>query len=244
MHICSLRSTLTTLLITALFSALAGGCALSSSKAVKFSSSEVEKIPPAAMTRLLLSGSENVSLVVKASSQSEPLTVWKPDTEGYVIVTNAKAEASRMALSEIREIYRVYHPKKTIRKSSGTSTTAEEVGVALIYAPLIPVGVASWPVLSAMGLDEQKNSEDREKARLVYDGLTRPELEGIQGAPVEKYLCQRTDRKDSPVEIWAYEKEKVIRAARYLFIDTKTGKVYFSSFRMPGWMECAPHNIE
>ncbi|PJA31546.1 MAG: hypothetical protein CO187_08860 [Zetaproteobacteria bacterium CG_4_9_14_3_um_filter_53_7] len=144
-----------------------------------------------------------------------------------------------MPIRDIVEVYRVYHPRQQAAPSA-PANTAEAVGETLIYAPLVPVAVVSWPVLSSMGLDEHKNSEDPEKALLIYEGMTRSELEAVQGKPVEKFSCARESGKGASYELWAYEKEKVIRAARFLFIDQQTGKVNFASFRMPGWLECSP----
>ena len=191
------------------------------------------------MRKLLLSGSDSVSIVVKAPPYPGPLTVQRSDGDEHVVVANAKGAVSRLPIGEISEVYHVYHLKQQTVQSA-PSNTAEAVGETLIYAPLIPVAVVTWPVLSSMGLDEHRNSEDREKALLLYQGMTRSELEAVQGKPVEKYNCLRQSGKGTPYELWGYDKEKVIRAARYLFINLDDGKVGFASFRMPGWLECSP----
>ena len=228
----------TTIIIVAMLLSLVSGCT-SSPQALRYSQSEVERIPLTAKRKLLLSGSNSASIVVKAPPYSGPLTVQRSDDDEHVVIANAKGAVSRLAIREISEIYRVYHLKQQASQST-PNNTEEAVGETLIYAPLIPVAVVSWPVLSSMGLDEHRNSEDREKALLLYQGMTRSELETVQGKPVEKYNCLRQSGKGTSYELWGYDKNKVIRSARYLFINLNDGKVGFASFRMPGWLECSP----
>ena len=130
-------------------------------------------------------------------------------------------------IAEIERIRRIIRPDTTIKKRESKST--ETIGETLIYAPLAPVAIATLPALRATGLDAGKNAQDKEKARLVYEGMSREELKIYVGEPKEKYYCEAKGRRKAN-EVWVYEDDKVLRGGRALFIDLERDKVYYNSY--------------
>jgi hypothetical protein len=47
------------------------------------------------------------------------------------------------------------------------------------------------------------------------------------GEPKEKYYCKA---KGKAYEVWVFEKDKVLRGGRALFIDLESDKVYHNSY--------------
>jgi len=177
--------------------------------------------------------------MVRASNLPEPAAVNGFEGNEYVVVRDAHGNDAKIAINEISEIDRITQLNRPTSAQKGLGSTAQDVGETLIYAPLIPVAIASWPLLRAMGLDEKRNSKDREKALLLYGGMTKQTLRESIGEPKERYLCQDKNSGDI-LELWRYEKDKVLRGGRFLFLSPEEGKVIFASFRFPNWENCSP----
>jgi hypothetical protein len=210
------------------------GCATTS---LKFTQSEVKLIPVVSLPRVLLPGSMDETVKVKAGSLQGPATVKSLDGQGYVILNDDhNGKEVKLPLSEIVEIERIRRTKKS--KDGYHGSTGEAVGEALIYAPLIPVAVVSWPFLRVMGLDAVKNSEDDKKALLVYGGMSKEDLRTYIGEPKEKYYCEAKG-KSGAYEIWVYRKDQVLRGGRSLFIGLGKEKVYFTSYLLPSQDGCS-----
>ena len=215
------------------------GCATTSTS-LKFTQSEVKLIPAIAIQKVLSPGSMNETVMVRARSFLATAEVKGFEGLNYVIVMDERhGNEMKLVISEITEIERIRQikrPDTSAGKHQGD--TAEAIGETLIYAPLIPVAIASWPFLRAMGLDEEKNSTDTEKALLIFGGLTKKALRENIGEPTQRYLCKREDSRDM-FEVWSYEKDQVLRGGRFLFLSPDEGKVYFTSFRFPSWANCS-----
>ena len=139
-----------------------------------------------------------------------------------VIVADTQGQEVKIKIAQITEIQSIRQIKVEPREKT-TKENAEEADEALIYAPLIPVAIALWPFLRAMGLDAGKNDEDKEKAMRAYGGMSKEDLITYLGEPIEKYHC---DDKYGGQEVWVYKKDQVLRGGRALFIRLAEGKVY------------------
>jgi hypothetical protein len=203
------------------------GCATTS---LKFTQSEVKLIPAVSLPRVLLPGSMSETVEVNARSIDGTAVVKGFEGQKYVIVTDRHGQEIRLAINEITEIERIRRikrPDSTAKK--GESSNGEAVGETLIYAPLVPVAIAMWPALRASGLDAGKNAEDKRKAGLVYEGMSKEDLKTYVGEPKEKYYC-KAKGKGKAYEVWVFEKDKVLRGGRALFIDLESDKVYHNSY--------------
>ena len=217
--------------------ALLAGCA-SSASSIRFDQSEIKLIPAATMHRVLTPGSGNETVVVKTRELSAPATVKGFQGKDHVVVQDAQGNETTVAIGGITEIDRIYRPGKPETKSKGShGSAAEQAGEALIYAPLVPVAIVSWPFLRAAGLDAKKNAQDIDKALLLYDGMTRKELRANLGEPAERYQCTSKSSKDR-FELWHYGRDKVLRAGQFLFLNPDKGQVYFALEHFPKWAEC------
>ena len=138
-------------------------------------------------------------------------------------------------------IRRIKTPADSGKKNG--SGTADAVGETMIYAPLVPVAIGTLPFLRAMDLDAGKNDQDEEKARLVYEGMSKNDLIKNIGEPKEKYHCEAKNGSGIE-EIWVYNKGEVLRGGRALFIDLGKGVVYYNSydttfFKNSDWLNCS-----
>lgn len=194
-----------------------------------FSHADVKKLPSISIRNILSSVSENehekVQILIKAQNLDGIAEVKRISGRDNAIVTDAHGQELQIRIAEITEIQTIRHIKIRPReKTSGN--TAEAVGEGLIYAPLIPVAIATWPLLRAMGLDANKNAEDKEKAMMAYGGMSKEDLIAYIGKPKEKYYCKG---EHGDQEIWIYEKSKILRGGRSLFINLDDGMVYYTS---------------
>ena len=210
-------------------SILGSGCATTTTS-LKFTESELEVVPAVVLPKLLSSNATNEVVEVSAKSIDEPAVVKRIEGQKYVVVTDTRGKELRLSISQITEIERIRQIK-----SSETSTTkgggnaADTVGETLIYGPLVPVSIALWPALRLSGLDAKKNAEDNQKARLVYEDMSKEDLKRFVGEPKEKYYCE-SQGKSKAHEVWVFEHEKILRGGRALFIDLTTDKVYHNSY--------------
>jgi len=211
--------------LVVLIAIMTTGCATNTST-IKFNQSEIRLIPTVAMPRVLSSNATNETVKIKARHINGSMDVKR--IEGpYVIATDKHGNEMKLTTSEITEIERIRWINRP--KPSGKNKTTEAIGETLTYAPLIPVAIVSIPFLNAMGLDAKVNAEDNEKSRLVYEGMSKEELETYIGKPKEKYYCD--NRRGYPAnEIWVYEKHQVLRGGRALFINLEKNKVYHNSY--------------
>jgi len=197
---------------------------------LKFTQSEVKRIPVVLLHKVLSSVAMNETVKVRAKSFDGPAEVKGFEDQEFVIVTGERGKEIKLAISEITEIERIRRIKRAANSHEKTgSNTAEAVGETLIYTPLIPVAIVTWPVLGISGLDAGKNAEDNWKARLVYEGMTKEDLRAYVGEPKEKYHCKAKGRSGDG-EVWIFEKDLVLRGGRALFIDLQKGKVYHNSY--------------
>jgi hypothetical protein len=217
------------------------GCATTTTS-LKFTQSEVKLIPIIAIQKVLSSNAMNETVKVNASSIDGPAVVKGYEGLKYVIVTDKRGKEIKLAISEITKIERVRRIKKPDNSpEKGESNTTEAAAEILIYAPLVPVAIATWPVLRTLGLDAGKNAEDNWKARLVYEGMSKEDLRVYVGEPKEKYYCEAKDRSGD-YEIWVYEKDQVLRGGRALFINFDKGEIYHNSYHtsfFKKWDNCS-----
>jgi len=213
------------LLASILFaSCIVSGCATHTTS-LKYTQSELKLVPPIAIEKVLSSDATNVTVRVRASSIDGSAVVKGFEGQKYVLVADDQGQDIRLATSEITEVERIRKIKKPASSSAKSeASTAETVGIFLIYAPLIPVAIASWPALSAMGLDAHKNAEDAQKAKFVYRGMSKEDLNEYIGEPEEKYYCEAHGGREAE-EVWVFGKDKVLRGGRTLFINLKSGTV-------------------
>jgi hypothetical protein len=216
------------------------GCATTSAS-LKFTHTEVKLIPVVSIHKVLSPMSTNETVTVRARNVNGPAEFIGFAGQQYVIVMDENRETKmKVAISDITEIERirrVKRPNTSAEKHQGN--TAEAVGETLLYAPMVPVAIASLPFLNMMGLDEGKNSVDRAKALLVYGEMTKEALRESIGEPKQRYLCKSKNSNDR-FEVWNYEKDQVLRGGRFLFLNSGEGKVSFSSWRFPSWANCSP----
>ncbi|MDW7772233.1 MAG: hypothetical protein SCH71_05010 [Desulfobulbaceae bacterium] len=236
---------------------MASGCATApywettSYGTMKYSQAEIERLPGVSIRNILSSMSENEhnreQIFVRSTSLDGPAEVNRLDGQEDVIVTNRYGQEVQIKIAQITEIKRIRRLKVVPRKKSiGEETTeAGEVltgtGEVLIYASLVPVAIAMWPFFRAIGLDEGKNDDDKEKASLAYGGMSKEDLVMYVGEPKEKYC--REVKESGRDEVWVYEKDKVLRGGRALFISGDKGVVYHTShnttfFKNLDWYDC------
>jgi hypothetical protein len=213
------------------------GCS-TSSRSLRYTQPEVRLIPSMAMHKVLTPGSNNQVVVIRAEGLSDLAVVEGFEGDDTVVVRDERGTVSKIAINVITDIYRVTHfDTENEQEGKRRGSAAATVGETMIYAPLVPVAVVSWPFLRAMGLDEHKNSNDREKALVIYGGMTKQDLHKAIGEPDNRYRCHRKDSSDW-FDIWNYDRDKVLYGGQYLFFSEKDGEVYFSSFRYPSWANC------
>lgn len=223
-----------------LVAVMATGCA-STSSTIEFSPAEVKLIPAAAMEKVLSPVSVNEVVKIRASGLPRAMEVRRLEGREYLIAADvAQGKEVRVAVRDITGIERIRRFDQSVASSGKTAgSTGTAIGETLIYAPLIPVAIVSRPFLRAMGLDEEKNSNEREKALLVYGGMTRDVLKASLGEPVQRHLCSGDDPQKK-IEIWSYREGQVLSGGRFLFLDTDKGAVFFASFHFPSMRNCSP----
>ena len=208
------------------------GCAPTTTS-LKYTQSEVKLIPTVAFQQVLSSRATNETVEVNAKSIDGAAVIKGFEGQKNIIVTTKSGEEIRLPTSDITKIKRIWKIKRenttAIKgESIDAASTGEALGYMLIYAPLIPVAIAIWPFFHAVGWDDHQNVEDDRKAILVYRGMSMEDLKIYIGEPKEKYYCE-PKAKSKASEIWVYEKDKVLRGGRALFIDLESNKVYHSS---------------
>jgi hypothetical protein len=222
---------------------LVTGCSTTTTS-LKFTQSEVKLIPSIALQKIMSSHSINETVTVSAKGLDGAAEVKGFVGQEYVIVTDLDAKEVKIKIADIIEIERIRKMKTPANsRDKKGSSTADAVGETLIYTPLIPVAIGTWPFLRAMGLDAKKNDEDEEKARLIYEGMSKKDLILNIGEPKEKYHCEAKNARGDE-EIWVYEKGQVLRGGRTLFIDLDKGVVYHNSynttfFKDSDWLNCS-----
>lgn len=194
-----------------------------------FSQAELEILPIVSIRNIfsLISESEvqKIQIFVKSQHQGGVAKVTRMAGQEDVFVQDERGVEVKLNFSQITEIHTVRYIRRVpIRKTSDKK--AEEVGEAVQLAPMIPVAVATLPLLSAMGLDARKNDEDTAKAVLAYGGMSKKDLISLIGSPVERYQCED---KYGGHEVWVYTKGQVLRGGRALFIGQADEKVYYAS---------------
>lgn len=203
------------------------GCATTS---LKFTQSEVKLIPVMSIQKVLSPRLTIYdSVMVRVWSAYGITEVKGFEGQDYVIVTDElQGKEVKLAISDIVEIERIRRMKSTDTSAGkNQGNTAEAIGETLSYAPFIPL-VIFRPLFGAMGLDEEKNSEDKEKASLAYDGMSKEDLRTYIGEPKEKYHCKAKDGSGAS-EVWIYREDQVLRGGRSLFIGLDNEKVYHTS---------------
>lgn len=222
-----------------LVAVMATGCA-STSSTIEFSPAEVKLIPAAAMEKVLSPASANEVVKIRANGLPRAMEVRRLEGREYLMAADvAQGKEVKVAMRDITGIERIRRFDQSAASSGKDVSAGTAIGETLIYAPLIPVAIVSRPFLRAMGLDEEKNSNEREKALLVYGGMTRDVLKASLGEPVQRHLCSGDDPQKK-FEIWSYRKEQVLSGGRFLFLDADKGAVFFSSFRFPSMRNCSP----
>jgi len=219
---------------------LASGCATTATTGVPYwektsygswrlSRAEVRKLPIIARRNILSSASRSehqiIRILVKAPGLDGFREVKYPPGQEDVVVTDGQGQDVRIKIDKITEIQSIRQLKREPREKRAKGDR-EEIGYLLIYAPLIPVAIVTWPLLRVMGLDAVKNAEDKEKAERAYGGMSRQDLITYVGEPVEKYHCYD---KYGGHEVWIYGKDQVLRGGRSLFISLTEGDVYHTS---------------
>lgn len=207
----------------------------------RYSQAEVARLPGISRRNILSSASEEEDQRVHVSVSARSLDgTWRvvrlagPDE---VYVAKAGGKEARINLAQITRIETTRQIKITPRRKT-TGTVASNLGEAAPYVPLIPFALGTWPLLRATGLDAGKNAQDKGKAQLAYQGMSKSELIRYLGEPMEKYLCEDESRDN---EVWIYRKNQVLRGGRALFIDSDSGKVYYTSYNTSFFKDsCSP----
>lgn len=193
------------------------------------------------MEKVLLPANANEVVKVRVDGFPREMEVRRLEGREYLMATDVpQGKEVKVAVHDITGIERIRRLDQSaasMGKTSGDTGTA--IGTALIYAPLIPVAIVTRPFLRAMGLDEEKNSNEREKALLVYGGMTRDALQASLGAPVQRYLCS-IDNSQNKFEIWSYRKEQMLQGGEHLFLSTDKGAVFYVSSHSPSEKNCSP----
>jgi len=194
-----------------------------------FSQAEVEMLPRISILNILSSISESetqkIEIFVKARNLDKISKVTHLEGQENIYVRDADGNEVKINIAQITEIQSIRQIKITPRKKT-TGEAAADLGEGALYAPTVPVAIATLPFLSAMGLNAGKNDEDKGKAQLAYGGMSKDELTTYIGEPDEKYHCKN---KYGGNEVWVYKKGQVLRGGRALFIGLNDGKVYHTS---------------
>jgi hypothetical protein len=215
------------------------GCA-STSSTIAFTPKEVKLIPATAMEKVLSPANEDEVIMIRAVGFPHDMEVKRLEVREYLIAADTPSgKEVKVAISDITGIKRTRIFKQSATSTNAAGGTGVAVGEALIYAPLIPVAIVSRPFLRAMGLDEEKNSNERGKALLVYGGMTKDALKVSLGAPLQRHFCVNDDPQ-SKFEIWSYKKELVLSGGEMLFLNPDKGTVFFASSRFPSMKNCSP----
>lgn len=154
------------------------------------------------------------------------MNVERLSGKDHVIVKNADGKELRVKLASITGIQTVRWIKVSPEASKKGTAGAGAVE-ALSYAPIIPIAIATWPVLRALGLDAGKNAADTGKALMAYGGMSKKQLVEYIGKPLEKFYCKS---KHGGYEIWIYKKEQVLRGGRAIFVSLAKDSVYHTSY--------------
>ncbi len=223
-----------------LVAVVATGC-VSTSNNIAFSPAEVKLIPPSVMEKVLSPTSDSGVTKIKAKGHPHRMEVKKFEGREYLIASDtSQGDEVKVAVQDVTEIVRSKRFEPTPTTTGNTSSsTGSAIGEALIYAPLIPVAFVSRPFLRAMGLDEEKNSNERVKALMVYGGMSRETLKERLGLPLQRHLCN-TDDPQSKFEVWQYKKEQMLSGGELLFLNSEKGVVFFASSRFPAMKNCSP----
>jgi len=214
---------------------------------MEYSRGDLERLPGISIRNILASGRKDENIWIQVFVEAEGIEGWaavrRLEGDDAVRVVDAQGREGSVALAQITTIRRVRRLWQGPREKTGEEKAAEAIEV-LEYAPLVPLAILSWPILSATGLDAQKNADDEEKAELAYGGLSREQLLAHVGQPREQYFCREV-KGGTGIEIWVYDDQKVLRGGRAMFISLRDGDVYSTSvdtkfFREPGWLDCRP----
>lgn len=228
---------LTALLL--LVALLATGC-VSTSSTIAFSPSDVKLIPPSLMEKVLSPTSVSEVIKIKAKGLPHGMKVKRFEGREYLIVSDAsQGDEVKVAVQDVTEIVLSKRFEAPTTTGNTSSSTGSAIGEALIYVPLIPVAIVSRPFLRAMGLDEENNSNEREKALMVYGGMSKKALKDSLGLPLQQHLCN-TDDPQSKFEVWQYKKEQMLSGGELLFLNSEKGVVFFASSRFPSMTNCSP----
>lgn len=195
-----------------------------------FSNSEVKKLPDISLRNILskvsLTHNQRVQVLVKIQNLDGIMDVKKIADQNHIIVTDAEGKEIEVRLAKITEIQTVrwikINPKGNTKRNAAAGTVE-----ALSYAPIIPLAIATWPFLKALGLDAGKNAADNGKALMAYGGMSRKDLLTFIGKPLQKYYCKS---KNGDYEIWIYRKDQVLRGGRAIFISLDKDNVYNTSY--------------
>lgn len=199
------------------------------------------RLPEISLRNILSSASESDAQRVQVSVEARgldgvgrvmrlagPDQVYVRETDGKQVKVDL-ARITRIGL--VRQIKIIPH-----RETSGAA--ARHLGESASYVPLIPFAMTTWPLLRAFGLDAGKNAEDKGKAQLAYKGMSKAQLVASLGEPVEKYVCKNKFRDN---QVWLYRTDQVLRGGRALFIDSASGKVYYTSHNTTFFKDaCSP----
>lgn len=213
---------------------LATGCA-GTTASIDFSKSELQRIPGSSLQRIATAHAADEVVAVRVAGHDGPLEVKEFKNRDSATVYAADGKEVHINFTDITELSIFRKPKTPEPAAPPKGASPSDIAfTALVYAPIVPVAIGTWPLLRAMGLDGSKNSEDEAKARLVYTGMSREDLLESVGKPREKYSCilklNLKDRSDPPLEIWVYDDEKVLRGGRTLLIYLDRGTVSDNSF--------------
>lgn len=196
----------------------------------RYSRAEVARLPETSRRNILSAVSESedqsVRICVSARNLAGTARVIRLAGTNAVYVAQTDRRPVKISLARITQIETLRRIRITPRQRT-TGAAARSLGEAAPYVPLIPFALTTWPLLRATGLDAAKNDADKGKAQLAYGGMSKSELIRQIGEPVERYLCKGKSRDN---EVWIYGKGQVLRGGRALFIDSVSGKVYYTSY--------------
>lgn len=210
-------------------SLLVTGC-VSKTTSIDFTHSEVQLIPSVSLHNLVSLYSTDNSRIMIETMDKKTFPVKQFINKEYALVTTENEHDRNVTFREIAKIKLVKKVQTPEHSSPMTASGATEGVVTLLAAaPVAVLAVGTWPLLKAMGLDSQQNSEDGEKAQLIYVGLSKTDLLQSIGDPKIKYHCISNQSKNES-EIWVYDNERVLRGGRALFIDFKNDIIYHNSF--------------
>lgn len=220
---------------------LTGGCASSGANvgtSIGYGRSELQLIPAKSLERLASNHAADELVAVKVEGQSDPVVVRFFSGKDHVSVLAPQGQEQLVRFADVTDLLIIKLPKKDQQAAVPARTTASgaagAVGEALVYAPMVPIAVVSWPLLNVMGLNGAKNSDDTARAGRIYMGLSRQDLIESIGEPREKYACtmrvKLKGKPDEAEEIWVYDEDKVLRGGRTLILESANGLVWHNSF--------------